>query len=75
MTGYVKGYQWSRDLLIVSMTIRLCQNHIESIVDNIYDKLKQKFVSATVWVYGHLCPYRDERVKDEADKVIREPFD
>ena len=32
------------------MTIRLCQNHIESIVDNIYDKLEQKFVSVTVCV-------------------------
>ena len=50
MTRYVKGHQWSRDLLIASMTIWLCQNHIESIVDNIYDKLEQKFVSVTVCV-------------------------
>ena len=45
-----QGHQWSRDFLIVSMTIRLCQNHIESIVDNIYGKLEQKFVSITVCV-------------------------
>ena len=32
------------------MTIRLCQNHIESVEDNIYDKLEQKFVSVTVCV-------------------------
>ena len=50
MTRYIKGHQWSRDFLIVSMTIRLCQNHTESIVDNIYDKLQQKFVSVTVSV-------------------------
>ena len=53
MTRYVKGHQWSRDLLIVSMTIRLCQNHIESIVGNIYDKLEQKFVSVTVCVWKY----------------------
>ena len=50
MTRYVKGNQWSRDLLIVSMTIWLCHNHIESIADNIYDKSEQKFVSVTVCV-------------------------
>ena len=44
MTKYVKGHQWSRDLLIVSMTTWLCQNHIELIVENIYHKLEQKFV-------------------------------
>ena len=32
------------------MTIRFCQNYIESIVDIIYDKLEQKFVSVTVCV-------------------------
>ena len=48
MTRYVKGHQWSRDILIVSMTIKLCQNHIESMVDNICDKLEQKFVSVAV---------------------------
>ena len=50
MARYVKSRQWSRNLLIVSMTIWLCQNHIESIVDNIYDKLEQIFVSVTVCV-------------------------
>ena len=50
MTRYVKGHQSSRDLLIVCMTIQLCQNRMESIVDNIYDKLEQKFVSVTVSV-------------------------
>ena len=50
MTRYVTAHLWSRDLLIVSMTILLCQNHIESIEDIIYDKLKQKFVSVTVCV-------------------------
>ena len=50
MTRYVKGHQWSHDLLIVSMTIWLYQNHIESIVDNIYDKLQLKLLSVTVCV-------------------------
>ena len=50
MTRNVKGHQQSRDLFIVSMTIGLCQNHIQSIVDNIYDKLEQEFVSITVCV-------------------------
>ena len=50
MTRYFKGHQRSRGLLIVSMTIRLCQNHIELIADNIYDKLEQKFGSVTVCV-------------------------
>ena len=50
MTRYVKGHQWSLNLLIVSMTIRLCQNYIESIGDNICDKLEQEFVSVTVYV-------------------------
>ena len=47
---YVKGQQWSRDLSVVFMTIWLCQNHIESIVDKICEKLEQKFVSVTVYV-------------------------
>ena len=50
MTRHVKGHQWSCDLLIVSVTMRLCQNHIESTVDNIYDKLEQKILSVTVCV-------------------------
>ena len=38
------------ELLIVSMTIWLCQNHVASIADNIYDKLEQKPVSVTCCV-------------------------
>ena len=34
----------------VSMTVQLCQNHTESIIDNIYDKLEQIFVSVIVCV-------------------------
>ena len=50
MTRYVKGHQWSRDILIVSMTIWMCHNHIESIVDNIYDKLEQNlYQQQFVW--------------------------
>ena len=49
MARYVKNHQWSRDLLIV-FKWQLCQNYIESIVDNTYDKLEQKFVSVTVCV-------------------------
>ena len=50
MKRYVKGHQWSRNFLIVSVTIWLCQKYIESIVDIIYDKLEQKFVSVIVCV-------------------------
>ena len=50
MARCVKGHQSLCNLLIVSMAIWLCQNHIESIVDNIYDKLEQKFVSVIVCV-------------------------
>ena len=49
MTRYVKGHPWSLELLIVSMTICLCQNYIESIGDDIYDKFEQEFVSVTVY--------------------------
>ena len=49
MTRYVKGHQWSRELLIVSMKIRLCQNHVESIVDDIYDK------SIKICISNSLC--------------------